>query len=229
MYIYAFIKAPQTPLELPQGIAGKLQVLIVENLAAIVEPDLTLQKIEIILEEDRLLQRAYVSYGLVICEIFRQTTLLPLKFYHCFADSESLIQHLSEHQVTYLQQLERLEGKGEYILRLTPQPIPEPVIDYTAKGRDYFLAKKQRYQFQQDFKTQQAQELDLLLEAITQVYPDTITSDCSSESPKIYLLVHQQAVDLLHQHQATWQKLAPRWNLTLGEAIPPYDFLSSLH
>lgn len=226
MYTYAFIKTPDIALELPNGIAGPLQIVSEQQIAAIVEPGISIKTIEAILQDDELLKHSYLSYGLVIAEIFRQTTLLPLRFYHCFADLASLKSHLSSHKDTYLTQLTNLEGKGEYILKFIPKPPPNPPVSSPAKGRDYFLAKKQRYQQQQDWKTEQFTEQKLVIDRISQTYPQAIIANSQEGNLQIYILEKLLCAENIRQDIQDMQSNCLTWELQLGDPIPPYDFLS---
>lgn len=223
MYTYAFIKTPELPLELPQGIKGDLEIVTEKQIAAIVEPEVYIETIEAILLDDELLKHAYIRHGLVVSEAFRKTTILPLRFYHCFADRANLQKHLATHQEQYLTQLTDLSGKGEYILKFIPQEPPVPTIAAEGKGREYFLAKKQRYQIQQDWKIQQGRERDSLIERVTQTYRNAVIAEGQEQ---IYLLINRHAEELLYQQLQNWQKYCPTWELRLSDAIPPYDFLS---
>lgn len=145
-----------------------------------------------------------------------------MRFYHCFADRANLTLHLATHQEQYLAQLTDLSGKGEYILKFIPQEPPVPTVATEGKGREYFLAKKQRYQIQQDWKIQQARERDSLIDRVTQAYGDAVIAEGQEQ---IYLLINRNAEDILYQHLQNWQKSCPTWELCLSDAIPPYDFL----
>lgn len=226
MYTYAFIKTPEFPLELPSGIAGRLEIISEQKIAAVVEPGLSTKTIEALIQDDELLKHSYISYGLVIAEIFRQTTLLPLRFYHCFTDIAHLKSHLVTYKDTYLTQLTNLEGKGEYILKFIPKSPPQPPVSSSAKGREYFLAKKQRYQRQQDFKTQQLAEQKFIINQISQIYPEVIIADFQEGNTQIYILENLQSAENIHQDIQHIQNNCMTWKLQLGEAIPPYDFLS---
>lgn len=217
MYTYAFIKTPEVTLELPQGIKGDLEIVKEKQIAAIVEPEVSIETIEAIIQDDELLKHAYIRHGLVVSETFRQTTILPLRFYHCFADRANLALHLATHQEEYLTQLTNLSGKGEYILKFIRQEPPVQTLATEAKGREYFLAKKQRYQIQQDWKIQQARE------RVTQAYEDAVIAKGQEQ---IYLLIDRNAADILYQQLQNWQKYCSSWKLRLSDAIPPYDFLS---
>ncbi|NES98526.1 MAG: hypothetical protein F6K32_25785 [Desertifilum sp. SIO1I2] len=221
MYVYAFIQTPSQDMELPQGIVGKLEVVSWEGLAAVVEAEISPAKIEAIAKDDELLKHAYITHGLVTYQLFQIVTILPLKFYHCFADLASLKSHLQSHHQTYLQSLKRFENRGEYLIKLTPQDPPSASISTEAKGRDYFLAKKQVIQQQQDFKQQQADEQNLLIQQVEQAYPDVVIRE-----NQICILTHRQSKFELQQTVENWQNICPTWELELSEAIPPYDFLS---
>ena len=223
MYTYAFIKTPEVTLELPQGIKGDLEIVTEKQLAAIVEPGVSIETIEAIIQDDELLRHAYIRHGLVVSEAFRKTTILPLRFYHCFADRANLTLHLTTHQEQYLAQLTNLSGKAEYILKFIPQEPPVPTVATEGKGREYFLAKKQRYQIQQNWKIQQGRERDSLIEKIAQAYGNAVIAEGQEQ---IYLLINRHAEEGLYQQLQTWQKSCPTWELRLSDAIPPYDFLS---
>ncbi len=225
MYTYALIKTPQDSLRLPPGLMGDLELVCQQGIAAIAEPGLSPSRIETVVKDDELLQRAYVHYGVVICELFRQTTLLPLKFYHCFSDRPALEHHLLTYQQNYLQQLNHLEGKGEYVLKLTPQLQNLSPLNQENKGKAYFLAKKQRYEQQQVYlEQQQAQEAEILAE-ILHLYPEAIAPKPQDSERKIFLLVAQDDQPLLYQRVRDWGDRYSHGQLTLSDAIPPYDFL----
>lgn len=222
MYTYAFIKTPEVTLELPQGIKGDLEIIREKQLAALVEPGVSIETIEAIIQDDELLKHAYIRHGFVVSEAFRQTTILPLRFYHCFADRANLQKHLATHQEEYLTQLTDLSDKGEYILKFIPQEPKVPTVATEGKGREYFLAKKQRYQIQQDWKIQQGRERELVISRVTQAYRDAVIAEGLEQ---IYLLINRHAEDILYQQLQKWRKSCPTWELRLSDAIPPYDFL----
>jgi hypothetical protein len=175
-------------------------------------------------DDERLIQ-AVLSHDRVICELFRQTTILPLRFGTSFVSKESLLTHLESHAEEYLQKLRQLNGKAEYILKFIPRTLDEPVITPEAGGRQYFLAKKQRYQTQQDFQSDQTAEWDQAVNLITQIYKSAIVVQPQGEEARIYLLVSRQDEPLLAEQFLAWQKMCFRWELQLGEALPPYDFI----
>ena len=227
MYTYALIETPTVPLMLPVGLVGELELISAGEITAIAEPQISLQKMELLVQDDELLQQAYVRYGQVICDLFRQTTIVPFRFYHCFADRTALQQHLKIHQSFYEQMLKRLAGKGEYLLKFLPKDclFPEIEQDTLKKGKDYFLAKKKRYQMQQDYREKQQRDWQAIGDRITAEYPDAIIANPSEDKREIYLLGDRDRESLLYQQLQVWQEACNTWNITLSEAIPPYDFL----
>jgi hypothetical protein len=220
MYTYAFL--PAIPLELPEGIAGSLQIVCTEGLAALVEPDLAVESLH---ENDTQLVRAVMTHDRVIRELFEQTTVLPLRFGTCFVSRQGLLDHLASNSEEYLDKLNGLQGKAEYPLRLTPLPFPEPSIAAETKGREYFLAKKQIYQDQTHWTAQQQQELAAVWEAIAQRYPDWVKGEPDQGVERVYLLGDRVDEPLLHQFFKTWRSRYSHWELSLGESLPPYHFV----
>ncbi|NDJ17789.1 GvpL/GvpF family gas vesicle protein [Myxacorys almedinensis] len=223
MYTYAFFKTPKTDWQFEQdGIAGQVQVVRTLALSALVEPNVDLDEIQ---QNDHRLVQAVLTHDRIICDLFWATTILPLRFGTCFVSPENLLQHLEANQDKYLAKLNQFEGKAEYRLKLVPSDDAQPELDSALKGKDYFLAKKQRYQQQLHQQTQQQQELRTLLDAIAQSYPNHLLKKTGSEDEKIYLLVNREAEDTLYTRLELWQSLCPTWELTLGDALPPYHFV----
>lgn len=221
MYTYAFFKSPIAPLNLLAGIAGEVQVVESGQLSALVEPDLEL---EVLQKDDSHLVQAVLTHDRMICELFWQTTILPLRFGTCFISLEALIEHLDTHQESYLAKLARLEGKAEYWLKLTPRELPVATLS-DVKGKQYFLAKKQQYQTQQTQQAQQQAQLEQVFALISNVYPDYRVTEAKEDVEKLYLLVDRQQETALYQHLQNWQNHCTHWEITLGEALPPYHFV----
>ncbi len=224
MYTYAFFKTPATSLQLSEGIAGDLAVVETGTLSALVEPQLEFEAIE---KDDTQLVQAVLTHDRVICDLFWQVTILPLRFGTQFLSHDHLMAHLIDHRHKYLDKLSQLEGKAEYRLKLTPIELElpsNPEINGSTKGRDYFQAKKQ-YQAQFDQKDQQQQEFQQILFDIEQVYPDAKLKAGSDGVEKLYLLIDKREEMTLYQHLNEWQNQYPHWELGLGEALPPYHFV----
>ncbi len=222
MYTYALLKTPEQPLSLPRGIIGELQLIDAAEISALVEPGLLIDGIR--QDDDRLMQ-AVIRHDQILLAIFQQTTLLPLRFGTQFTSAASLREHLETHSQTYLAKLSQLLGKAEYTLKLTPCELPEQLVELPeAKGRDYFLAKKQRYQAQQAQQDHQLAELAALRATIAQLYPAQLDDEPRDGIYRWHLLVPHPDSSLLAQVQ-TWQALCPSWELHLSAALPPYHFV----
>ena len=222
LHTYALLKTPLTPLELPSGIAGEVQIFSSDRLSAIVEPEISLVSFED--DSDRLMQ-AVLAHDRVICQVFRQTSVLPLRFGTYFASIETLEKHLKSQSQQYLEKLEQLEGKGEYSLKFRPLLPPEEPLPLETGGRQYFLAKKQRYQQIQDFNETQAAEWQKACVLTTETYQSAIVEPTPDREGQIYILVNRQEESLLLERYQTWQETCPHWEVQLGEALPPYHFL----
>jgi hypothetical protein len=222
LYTYAFLNIPASPLDLPSGIACKVELAAGDSLAALVEPGLCLEEIN---NDDRQLMLAVVSHDRVIREVFRHTAVLPLRFGTCFVSVAGLLAHMQQRQEEYLQKLEGFAGKAEYMLKFIPLQPPVSEVPLEAKGKQYFLAKKQRYQSQQDFQTQQAAQWQEVQKLIAQVYCHTVAGLAVDSTERIYLLgAREEEAELLQQLQA-WQQVCSHWELQLGSPVPPYHFV----
>ena len=225
MYTYAFLKTPLAPLTLPKGTATFVQTATSGQLSAIVEPGLALNSLQ---HDDTLLVQAVLAHDRVLRSLFLQATILPLRFGTCFSSLQSVLAHLHTHQQTYLTKLVQLEGQAEYTLKLTPVAFPELAIAPDVKGKDYFIAKKQQYQAQQSYQQQQQDDARQIEQALAQAYPNHHFSEASAEGRTVYLLVAGDRERQLCQHIQTLQAQHPRWELSLGEALPPYHFVTAL-
>ncbi len=200
-------------------------MIAIAGLSALVEPEFELEAIE---KDDTQLVQAVLAHDRVICELFWQVTILPLRFGTQFLSRDRLMKHLSENANKYLEKLARLEGKAEYRLNLTPIEIEsssDSQIDSSLKGRDYFEAKRQQLQAQLDQQESQQQEFQRILSEIEQIYPNVMRKAGSDGVERLYLLVDKQAEMELYQHLDEWQHHYPHWELGLGEALPPYHFV----
>lgn len=223
LYTYAFVDTPVADIELPMGISDRILLIDKAGVSAVVETGVSLESIQ---NDDEKLIQAVLSHDRVICEIFRQTTVLPLRFGTSFASKESLLTHLESHAEEYVKKLRQLDGKSEYILKFIPGTLEEPTIPNETGGRQYFLAKKQRYKTQQEFYTAQTAEWENAVAQITEIYnKSALVVQPENEAARIYLLVSRTDETLLAEQFITWQQNCPRWELQLGEALPPYHFI----
>lgn len=214
MYTYAFFKKPENSLTLLPGIAGDVQIIHCAQLSALVESDLDLEALQ---QDDNQLVQAVLTHDRMICELFWQTTILPLQFGTSFISLDALLLHLKSNQAAYLSKLDQLEGKAEYRLKLTPIEQPEILVPAMTKGK--------QYQTPPALQTQQKAELQTVLAAIAQIYPNYVLTEESSGVEKLYLLLDRQDEDNLYQRLQEWQDQSPCWQLMLGEALPPYHFV----
>lgn len=222
MYTYAFLSHADIPLSLPEGIWGSLQLVTVDGLAALVEPDLTPEALQ---TSDDVLVQAVLCHDQVIREVFEQATLLPLRFGTCFVSRQGLMEHLGSHSAEYLHKLTKLRGQAEYLLKLAPLAVPNAPIEPDLPGKQYFLAKKHQYQSQTEWQQQQQAELEKLLDTIALRFPNWTQTEPSDDIERIYVLGDRQAELMLYDWVKTWQSLCPRWELSLGQALPPYHFV----
>jgi hypothetical protein len=180
--------------------------------------------LEAVQADNGQLLRAVLSHDRVLCHMFQQTTLLPLRFGTQLASLDALKAYLTQQQDTYHAKLTALAHQAEYQIKLVPnelEPLPPPE---GLKGRDYFLAKKQRLQEFALAQQQQQEERQRLIQAIRVDYANAVVDEVAL-STKVYVLVAQDQQDALATTLAQWQALAPTWDLQISEALPPYHFV----
>ncbi len=221
LYSYAFLETPSLPLILPQGAASQVVLIKSTNLSAIVEPGISLESFQH--NEQKIIEMA-LCHDRVICELYQQITVLPVQFGICFNSQKNLLIHLESNTEKYRQQLQKIHGKTEFTLKLIPV-ILEEVAPVKARGKDYFLAKKQQYQNQKEFSIAQAAEKQYLIDLITTTnnYPVVIRE--KDQEVSIHMLVNIEEKNLFLEQTLNWQKACPRWNLLLGDSLPPYHFI----
>lgn len=224
LYAYAFLETPETPLELPVGMGGdRLLLISTSGISALVEPEVSVKSWE---NDDEKLIKAVVSHDRAIREIFAQTTVLPLRFGISFASEKNLLDSLESHRAEYLEKLNQIQGKAEYTLKFIPKTFEEPKPPPKGKGKEYFLAKKQRYQTQQNFFEIQAAQWEQIAEEISELYPSAVVVEPEGEElRKIHLLLSLQEETLVAEQFLGWQEVCSSWELQLGEALPPYHFI----
>ena len=217
MHVYALLHRSAIALPLPEGVDAPLDGVVWEDVAAIVEPQLTLEALQA--DDVRLLQ-AVLAHDRVIRELFAQTTVLPLRF-TSFPTEPDLLADLQANQHTYLATLERLQDKAEYVVKGLPREYVPPTLDATLKGRDYFLAKKQQYQSQTEYQIAQTQEWDVIRTAIAQHFAIVELPD----TQQLCLLGDRHGQSQLQSEVQTLQSHLRTWDLQLGEPLPPFHFV----
>jgi Gas vesicle synthesis protein GvpL/GvpF len=219
LHIYALILTPTTKLFLPQGIFQQVKIINSDRLSAIIESDINL---ELIKEDDQKLIDAVLCHDRVICEIFAQTTVLPLRFGIAFASETTLISHLTNYYDDYLAKLQELINKAEYTLKFTALAPPELDLPQENSGRGYFLAKKQKYQKQQEFYENQEKQWENVVKLINDHYPCIAQGE--GEQRKILLLTDKNIENLLLTQLENWQIICENWEINMTVGLPPYHF-----
>lgn len=229
MYTYAFLSNSEPPLELPAGMIGNLEIVSWRGLSALVEPGLSVEELQ---ENDQRLVRAVLDHDRVIRDLFEQATVLPLRFGTSFLSRQALLDHLMVNQSSYGEKLSSLQGQAEYLLKFVPIAAsdlssPDDRSDLSQlKGKDYFQAKKRQYESQIEWLEEQQQELERLLPTIAQDYPQLIRGERNeADVERVYLLSDRQQEALLLERLQDWRSQTTRWELTLGERLPPYHFV----
>jgi Gas vesicle synthesis protein GvpL/GvpF len=222
LYTYGFLAAPDMELELPLGIYDRAFLISNSGVYAVVETGVNL---ELLQQNERQLITAVLSHDRVICELFRQTTILPLRFGTCFTSKQNLLTHLEAQSQEYLQKLDEFKDKSEYLLKFISQTTDQRVIPIETAGKQYFLAKQQRYKAQQEFYANQTAQWESAVAKITEIYKSTIVIQPQNQEARIYVLVIRTEETLLADQFLAWQKACPSWKLELGEALPPYHFI----
>ncbi|MBF2089068.1 MAG: GvpL/GvpF family gas vesicle protein [Synechococcales cyanobacterium K44_A2020_017] len=223
MYVYAFLKTPTTALELPEGLANSLQLVEQGALSAVVESQLDPDTIRA--GDERFQLQAILSHDRVLQDLFQQTDVLPVPFGTFLVSLDALTQHLAAHQEVYVAKLQQVIHKAEYTLKAHLHPLVLEELPESAKGKDYFLAKKRRYQQQETYRNQQQEQLAGLLEAIAQLGCPYHHSEPKDGVERIHILGDRDDHGYLQQQVEQWQMDCPLWELSLGAALPPYHFV----
>lgn len=225
MYVYAFLRAsaydPKLSMEtLPMGIEDASALVVCDRLAALTEPGLSIEDLQ---QTDEQLMRAVMDHDRVIQEVFQSTSVLPLRFGTSFLSKDHLISHLQEKQDEYWQKLSALDGKAEYLVKLLPYAYQAPEELSEQKGRNYFLAKKQRYQAKTTYQEQQQQEFQDFYQFLQAQPCDVVHGKGDEELERLFVLISRDQEDwfrqLLQNHTARC------WQIHVGDALPPYHFV----
>ncbi|NEQ75546.1 MAG: gas vesicle synthesis protein GvpW [Okeania sp. SIO2C9] len=222
-YVYAFVNLPKSSLALPKGMEKEVELITYQNLAAVTEADISIEAIQ---ETDEKLLQAVLTHDLVVREIFQQTSLIPLRFGNAFATVENIVNHLQNNQQQYLTTLTQLAEKAEYTIKFSPVSPPSNLESSNARGKAYLLAKKQRFQQQQAFQTEQRQQLENIRQLILKEYPQAVWKNSTEgETKQVHLLANSEVEVLTTQQLPTWQAECSYWEISLSEPLPPYHFV----
>ncbi len=223
LYTYAFVRQSEQPFVLPMGIQQQTQLFKTDELSALVEPDLDIERLQ---ADDEHLMQAVFAHDRAIQNIFEQTVVLPLRFGTCFTSQERLLEHLKQRSPVYQQFLSDFAGKAEYTLKASPLELSAEPSATQAKGKDYLLQKKKQYQAQTSYQQRQQDEFDQLLCHIDEKYTFQSGNSLDSDVRRINLLCDRQEESLLQSHYQSWSKECTCWELSLSDALPPYHFVA---
>jgi len=221
IYLYALCPSLAAFPEPPVGIGeAEVEVLTVEPLGAVIERDVDVAQLK---ANDAKLMEAVLAHDRVLGHFFSQTPLLPLRFGTQFKDIDSIKAFLADQGETYRQRLEHLLDKAEYLVKLMPQPLELPAIADELKGRDYFLAKKQRLQAQTAVLNQQAAELQQFLDGLETSNIPFVRSTPQDTEERLHILLSRDA-DATQAFMLAWQQQLSTWQIVCSEPLPPYHF-----
>ena len=233
MYTYAFLKAPSFTLQLPLGIAGRLELVRYDQLAALTEPDVNLAELQ---RDDTKLARAAIAHDRVMCAVFEQVPLLPLQFGTVFQSRERLLDHLHIRQDLYLDKLDRLANCVEYCCKLTPRngdryaglnstSLVSAALDSSPEDTTTVEQSPEIAALELNGRaTSQEVEKQSILERLASRYP-RLVAHRQGEIQRAYVLVSRGQAPELEAQVMRWRSQLNNWKLELGEPLPPYHFV----
>ncbi|MFP4134479.1 MAG: GvpL/GvpF family gas vesicle protein [Halothece sp.] len=223
LYTYCLFNSNSLAFSLPEGFMGNLEIIQEGAIAAVVEIGLPQKELE---TDDEKLVQAVIHHDWVICEIFRSTTVLPLRFGTYFKQTEDLKQHLATNQEKYSQQLQQIVGKVELTLKLTPIPFsPDKETTQATKGSTYLKAKKQSYQEQTAYQNQQQETLTEFQGEMKKKYPQFIQGEPKEGTERFYLLLDSTNLSTFWEQIQQWKQQLKTWEIEVSDPLPPYHFL----
>ncbi len=230
IYTFAILLAP-APSELPLGITSKpIQYLQCDRLIAAIEADVDIESLKLLPEQS--LMQAIIQHDRLICELFNERTLLPLRFGTAFVSISALEIYLQEEREKLLASLQRLDGYAEFLI--TGSAIaPKAEAATNLKGKDYLLAKRSQYLQQEQWRSQLQEEVLDYRQVITNsLNPDLYKPEFQhvetqgSEDVRVYALLPRSQVEFLRDSLRSWEKQHSHWQIAWSQALPPYHFLN---
>ena len=230
IYTFAILTAP-APKGLPLGLTGKpIQYLQSDRLIAAIELDVDIEALKLLPEQS--LMQAIVHHDRLICELFTDRTLLPLRFGTAFVSISALETYLQEESEKLYASLQRLDGYAEFLI--TGSAIaPKSEAATNLKGKDYLLAKRSQYLQQEEWRSQLQQEVlsyrqTLIDNLDSEIYkPDFQHVETQgSEDVRVYALLPRSQVAQLQQAMRSWEHQHSHWQITWSQPLPPYHFLN---
>ncbi len=231
LYTFAILLAPVPEIE-PLGIMGKpIQYLSCDRLVAVIEPDVDIEGLKLLPEQE--LMQAIIHHDRLVCELFEQRTLLPLRFGTAFVSVEALENYLKIEKENLLASLERLNGCAEFLVTGTAI-APKIEASSNLKGKDYLLAKRSQYLQQEQWQSQLQQEILEYLQILTvslqlaapayQLQHQTVEPQ-GTEDLRVYLLLPRSQYESLQSALQSWQEQHSHWQIAWSQPLPPYHFL----
>ena len=230
LYTFAILLAP-APDQVPLGIMGKpIQYLQCDRIIAVVEADVDIEALKLLPEQS--LMQVIVQHDRLICELFDQRTLLPLRFGTAFVSVEALETYLKEEGERLFTSLERLDGYAEFLI--TGSAIaPKAEAAANLKGKDYLLAKRSQYLQQEQWRSQLQEEvLDYRLMITNSLNPDIYKPEFQhvetqgSEDVRVYALLPRSQIEYVQEILRSWEEQHSHWQISWSQALPPYHFLA---
>lgn len=231
IYTFAILLAPE-PADLPLGITGKsIQYLLCDRLIAAIESDIDVEALNHLPEQ--ALMQAIVQHDRLICELFAERSLLPLRFGTAFVSINALETYLQEKQEKLLASLSRLDGYAEFLI--TGSAIaPKAEVETNLKGKNYLLAKRSQYLQQEQWRSQlQTEVLNYRETLITSLSSETYKPEFlqvetqGSENVRVYALLPRSQIESLQQTTRSWEEKHSHWQIQWSQPLPPYHFLSN--
>ncbi|OIP74281.1 MAG: hypothetical protein AUK48_09520 [Oscillatoriales cyanobacterium CG2_30_44_21] len=228
IYTYAILSAP-APADLPLGITGNpIQYFQSDRLIAAIEPDVDIEALKLLPEQS--LMQAIVIHDRLICQLFNQRTLLPLRFGTAFVSMDALESYLQTENIRLVTSLEKLDGYAEFLVTGTAiAPKSEPASNL--KGKDYLLAKRSQYLQQEQWREQLQQEVVNYFQVLRDTLGDRYKLDFqkvepqNSEDVRGYVLLPRSQVESLQQAVRSWETAHSHWQISWSEPLPPYHFI----
>lgn len=226
IYAYAFLalRDPWPDLDI-EGIEGNIEIIAAEGLGAAVERDVDLEALQ---ASDQTLLKGALRHDGVICQLFAQGSLIPLRFGTGFVSVETLQQHLQEQAQVYHQALAQLEGRAEYLIKVfaPPDTVVDPAPAST--GTAYLLARRQAFQQQQAQVQRRQQALAELKALCPSVWPQRPLDPQAEECWRLALLLdpcqYQEAMAI----SQAWLADYADWQLDWSMPLPPYHFVDQV-
>ena len=230
IYTFAILLAPALD-ERPLGITGKpIQYLQCDRLIAAIEPDIDIDALKLLPEPS--LMQVIIQHDRLVCELFNERTLLPLRFGTAFVSIAALETYLQTESERLLASLDRLDGYAEFLI--TGSAIAPKVEAATnLKGKDYLLAKRSQYLQQEQWRSQLQEEVLDYRQTITDnLNPDLYKPEFQhvetqgSEDVRVYALLPRSQVEDLQVALRSWEEQHSHWQISWSNALPPYHFLN---